>query len=46
MRFIMTHGLTEDLTAYANFMWAQASREPSEASIREMLPLVLTVKGR
>lgn len=45
IRHILKHGLTEDLTAFANFMWAQTGQEPSEASIREMLPHVRRFSG-
>lgn len=45
IRQILKHGLTEDLTTFANFMWVQTGQEPSEASIREMLPHVRSFRG-
>jgi len=45
MRQILKHGLTEDLTTFANFMWAQTGQEPTEGSIREMLLHVRRFRG-
>lgn len=45
MRQILKHGLTEDLTTFVDFMWAQTGQEPTEASIREMLPHVRRFRG-
>ncbi|WP_353200106.1 hypothetical protein [Sandarakinorhabdus sp.] len=45
MRQILKSGLTEDLTAFVDFMWAQTGQEPTEASIREMLPHVRRFRG-
>ena len=46
MRQIMKHGLSEDLTTFVDFMWAQTGQEPSEGSIREMLPHVRRFRGQ
>jgi len=45
MRQIMKHGLSEDLTTFVDFMWAQTGQEPTETSIREMLPHVRRFRG-
>jgi hypothetical protein len=46
MRQILKHGLSEDLTTFVDFMWAQTGQEPTEASIREMLPHVRRFRGQ
>ena len=45
MRQILKHGLSEDLTTFVDFMWARTGQEPTEASIREMLPHVRRFRG-
>lgn len=40
VRQIMKYGLTEDLLAFVHTHWAQTGQVPTEASVREMLPLV------
>jgi hypothetical protein len=45
-RQIMKHGLTEDLTTFVDFIWTQTGQEPTEASIREMLPHVRSFRGQ
>ena len=46
VRQILKHGLSEDLTTFVDFMWAQTGREPTEASIREWLPHVRRFRGQ
>ena len=46
MRQILKHGLSEDLTTFVDFMWAQTGQEPTEASIREWLPQVRRFRGQ
>jgi hypothetical protein len=45
IRQMLKHGLTEDLTTVVDFMWAQTGQDPTEASIREMLPHVRRFRG-
>jgi hypothetical protein len=45
IRQMLKHGLTEDLTTFVDFMWAQTGQDPTEASIREMLPHVRRFRG-
>jgi hypothetical protein len=42
----MKHGLADDLTSYVYFQWARTGQEPTEASIRELLPHVQRFRGR
>lgn len=46
MRQIMKHGLTEDLLAFVHIHRAQTGQVPTEAAIREMLPLVRRFRGQ
>ena len=45
-RQIMKHGLADDLISYVYFQWARTGQEPTEASIRELLPHVQRFRGR
>jgi hypothetical protein len=45
-RQIMKLGLADDLTSYVYFQWARTGQEPTEASIREMLPRVRKFRGQ
>ena len=45
-RQIMKLGLADDLTSYVYFQWARTGQEPTEASIRELLPHVQRFRGR